>query len=165
MKKSLSILLFAAVMISCGSGDSEVTTDLINNPNSANSEAGSDAMPKLKFEEDAFDFGDISQGEKVKHAFKFKNTGNANLIISSAIGSCGCTVPSYPKEPIAPGESGEVMVEFNSAGKQGAQHKRVNIVANTNPNKTIIAIMANVMVPKGGNKNPNGPIEIGPDKE
>ena len=58
---------------------------------------------------------------------KFKNTGNEPMIISNAKGSCGCTVPQWPKEPIAPGESGEINVQFNSKNKTGAQNKRVTI--------------------------------------
>ena len=148
MKQIIFSFIFALALISCGSGESEISTDLINNPNSATGEAGSDAMPKMVFIEDSYDFGDISQGEKVEHAFIFKNKGNADLIISSADGSCGCTVPTYPKKPIKPGQEAEILVVFNSNGKKGAQHKRVTIVANTNPNKTMIAIMANVLVPE-----------------
>ena len=145
LKYILIISLFAAA---CGSQDTEVSTDLINNPNTASEDGTNSAMPKIVFEEDAFDFGDISQGEKVEHSFKFKNKGESDLIISSAVGSCGCTVPSYPKEPIAPGKGGEIKVIFDSNGKKGAQHKRVTVVANTNPNKTMVAIMANVLVPE-----------------
>jgi len=148
MNKILSPIIFSVFLWSCSSNDSELSTDLINNPNSATSESGSEAMPKMKFEEDAFDFGEISQGEKVEHSFKFENMGDADLIISSAVGSCGCTVPSYPKEPVKPGEKAELLVVFNSNGKKGAQHKRITIVANTNPNKTVVAIMANVLVPE-----------------
>ena len=63
-------------------------------------------LPEIKFTEEVFDFGRITQGEKVSHAFTFKNTGTKNLIISGASGSCGCTVPEWPKEPIKPGQEG-----------------------------------------------------------
>jgi len=148
MKYLICVFAFVFGLISCESGEKEVTTDLINNPNSATGESGSVLMPKMIFEEDSYDFGDISQGEKVEHAFTFENKGDADLIISSAVGSCGCTVPSYPKEPISPGQKAEILVVFNSNGKKGAQHKRITIVANTNPNKTMVAIMANVIVPE-----------------
>lgn len=148
--KYLLFITISILLISCGSADQELSTDLINNPNSVSDGLENSDMPKIEFEEESFDFGDISQGEKVQHVFKFKNTGKSDLIISSAVGSCGCTVPSYPKEPVKPGEEGEVNVVFDSNGKQGAQHKRVTIVANTNPNKTMVAIMANVLVPEIG---------------
>lgn len=136
------------LIMACSSGPEPIGTDLINNPNTAAETEVNTEMPVITFEEESFDFGDISQGEKVQHVFKFKNTGESDLIISSAVGSCGCTVPSYPKEPVKPGDEGEINVIFDSNGKQGAQHKRVTIVANTNPNKTMIAIMANILVPE-----------------
>ena len=113
-------------LFACSSLDTpqELTTDMVNNPNSASEETAPVAMASMSFEEDSYDFGEISQGEKVEHNFTFTNNGEADLIISSAVGSCGCTVPSYPKEPISPGETGEIKVIFDSNGKKGAQHKR-----------------------------------------
>jgi hypothetical protein len=97
--------------------------------------------PKLDFgNKNSHDFGSITEGEKVEHTFKFTNTGDADLVISSATASCGCTIPSPPKEPIAPGEDGEIKVEFNSAGKSAMQTKDITILANTNPVKTILQI-------------------------
>jgi hypothetical protein len=147
--KHLLIVFAAALMASCApSDDSSVGTDLINNPNSADESGEQIGMPTLVFDEESYDFGQISQGEKVEHSFTFTNEGDADLIISSATGSCGCTVPSYPKKPVKPGQKSEVLVVFDSNGKKGAQHKRVTIVANTNPNKTVIAIMSNVLAPE-----------------
>lgn len=148
MKKILFLLFIPVVMVSCNSGSEELSTDLVNNPATASEGVSSETMPKITFEEESFDFGDISQGEKVEHDFRFTNDGNSDLIISSAVGSCGCTVPSYPKEPLKPGDEGVIKVVFDSNGKQGAQHKRVTIVSNTVPNKTMVAIMANVLVPE-----------------
>ena len=81
--------------------------------------------------------------------FKFKNVGKSDLIISSAQGSCGCTVPEWPKEPIKPGEEGKIAVTFNSTGKQGKQNKTITLVANTIPNTKVIALKGDVLVPKG----------------
>ena len=147
MKLSFFTIIASLVLISCGSGEEPLTTDLINNSTTASEEGSQEGMPKMVFTEESFVFGNISQGEKVEHSFKFVNKGKSDLIISSAVGSCGCTVPSYPKEPVKPGDEGVIKVVFNSEGKSGAQHKRVTIVANTNPNKTMVAIMANVLVP------------------
>lgn len=109
-----------------------------------------DNLPKttIKFEENKHDFGDIKQGDKVNHIFTFKNTGTEPLIINSAKGSCGCTVPNYPKYPIEPGQKGEISVEFSSAGKSGAQTKTVTIVANTDPNPIRLTIKANINTPQ-----------------
>lgn len=111
----------------------------------ANAEAEDD-KPKttIEFTESTHDFGEIDEGAKVSHTFKFKNTGSEPLIINSAKGSCGCTVPKWPKEPIAPGEGGDIQVEFNSKGKLNKQTKTVTINANTDPNPTRLTIKATV---------------------
>lgn len=82
---------------------------------------------EMSFEEKEFDFGTIQQGATVTHEFKFKNTGGSELKITDAKGSCGCTVPEYPKEPVKPGESGTIKVSFNSAGKSGETEKTVTL--------------------------------------
>lgn len=99
----------------------------------------------MTFVDTTYDFGDIKQGEKVKHQFKFTNTGDHDLIIVKGYGSCGCTVPEYPKEPIKPGESGFINVQFNSKGKKDHQKKKIVLEANTKtPN--FLFITANVIV-------------------
>lgn len=98
----------------------------------------------IKFDEDTYDWGTIMDGDKVTHVYKFKNTGNEPLIISNAKGSCGCTVPEWPKDAIAPGQSGEIKVIFNSQGKGAVggkeDAKRVTITANTDPADTYLTI-------------------------
>ena len=103
----------------------------------------------IKFEETEFDFGTVEQGEKVNHVYKFSNTGNEPLIISNAKGSCGCTVPSWPKEPIPVGGSGEIQVQFDSKGKKNMQSKKVTITANTDPGQTFLTIKGEVNAPEG----------------
>ena len=123
--------------------------DLVNNPNSADSaKIDPDQLPVMKFEKETHDFGSIMQGEKVQYSFKFKNEGKTNLIISSAAGSCGCTVPNYPKEPLAPGAEGKIDVTFDSAGKQGKQNKTVTLVTNAIPNTKVLTITGEVKVPE-----------------
>jgi hypothetical protein len=78
-----------------------------------------------------YSFDTINQGDKVETSFRFKNVGNHNLVISRAFGSCGCTVPSYPKEPVKPGDVATINVIFNSAGKSNDQMKSVTVVCNT----------------------------------
>ena len=94
----------------------------------------------IKFEENAHNWGTINEGDKMTHLFKFKNTGSNDLIISDAHGSCGCTVPEWPKEPIKPGKSGEIKVVFDSKGKPGDQQKTVTLTANTEPANTVLTI-------------------------
>ncbi|MBX7141408.1 MAG: DUF1573 domain-containing protein [Chitinophagales bacterium] len=98
----------------------------------------------IKFDEMKYDFGDITEGEVVHHTFNFTNTGTNPLVISNAIGSCGCTVPTYPREPIAPGTKATIEVQFNSSGREGLQNKTITVTANTEPNPTVLTITANV---------------------
>lgn len=94
----------------------------------------------MTFEETAYDFGTIQDGDVVKHTFSFTNTGKVPLIIQNATAQCGCTVPDWTRTPIAPGEKGEVRVEFNSKGKAGVQSKAVSITANTQPEVTQVTL-------------------------
>jgi hypothetical protein len=106
-------------------------------------------LPSFEFEEVEHDFGTIQQGDVVEHVFKFTNNGEAPLIIQSAVGSCGCTVPTYTRAPIAPGESGELTVAFDSKGKANLQNKTVTITANTWPKKTMLRVKAMIDAPEG----------------
>ncbi|MBL4650402.1 MAG: DUF1573 domain-containing protein [Aureispira sp.] len=98
----------------------------------------------IVFEKTIHNFGTLKEGASVSYTFEFKNTGNKPLLISNAKGSCGCTVPKWPKEAIAPGASGEIQVTFNSRGKHGKQHKSVTLTANTDPANTRLYIKADV---------------------
>ncbi len=98
----------------------------------------------IQYVQPVYDFGHIDEGEIVTHVYKFKNTGGEPLVISNCKGSCGCTVPTWPKEPIPPGGEGEIKVEFNSKGKPGVQSKRVTVTANTMPTETFIEIKGEV---------------------
>jgi len=159
MKRVIIIASIACVsLIACNqnSGESEsegeVSTDLVNNPATAEGEEDTETLPQMEFEQKAIDFGEVSQGEKVKRRFRFKNTGKSNLIISDAKGSCGCTVPRWPKQPIRPGQEGEIEVVFDSNGKSGRQHKTVTLVANTVPNKTVLALKGDVVAAEQSGK-------------
>ena len=104
--------------------------------------------PVITFEESSKDFGDITQGDKVEHVFKLENTGKAPLVISNVAATCGCTVPSWPKEPIAPGKTAEIKVSFNSAGKMGKQNSVVRIYSNASEPIEKVSLISNVL-PKG----------------
>lgn len=101
----------------------------------------------ISFTEEEFDFGDINQGDKVVHVFTFKNTGENDLILSKAVGSCGCTVPEFSKDPIAPGKTGTLKATFNSSGKSGPQNKSITVSANVPNGAAVIKIKANIKVP------------------
>lgn len=117
------------------------------------SDVPSGPAPAFQFAEEEHDFGSITEGDIVEHTFAFKNTGEAPLIISSATASCGCTVPSWPREPIPVGGDGEITVKFNSRNKPGVQNKTVTITANTNPKISRLRIKSTV-TPQGGASGP-----------
>lgn len=115
--------------------------------------AASEKLPVLEFDKVEHDFGVINEGDKVTTEFIVKNTGNADLVIVNAVGSCGCTVPEPPKEPIKPGDSAPIKVTFDSNGKPGQQQKTVTLTTNTVAGKETCTIKANVTP-----KNPNSPV-------
>ena len=98
----------------------------------------------IEYENSEYEFSPVDEGEIVKHAYKFKNTGDVPLVISNCKGSCGCTVPTWPKEPVPPGGTGEIKIEFNSKGKPGPQRKQVTVTANTTPTETFLVIKGDV---------------------
>ena len=158
--KSISFLFMGALLItlySCNSkktegtatDKNEISTDVVSNPITASGDnKGLEDLPKIEFKVTNYDFGAIVQGEKVSYVFKFKNTGKKDLVISGASATCGCTVPKYGKEPIAPGKEGELEVVFDSTGKSGSQRKVVTVLANTQPNTTELTITADIIIPK-----------------
>lgn len=137
------------VLASCGGSEEQVTTDMIHFPSSASGTENEQALPQLTFDEDEFDFGKIAAGEKVRHAFQFENTGQSPLLISKVESSCGCTVmKDWPKEPLAPGEGGQIIVEFDSSKRSGQQRKKITVLANTVPSKNILYIGGEVLGPQ-----------------
>jgi hypothetical protein len=94
----------------------------------------------ISFEHTAYDFGSKESGPTYTTSFKYKNTGRENLYISAAEASCGCTVPTWSKDAIKPGESGEITVQFDSKGRSGEQLKTVTVTTNTEPNKNVLTL-------------------------
>ena len=148
--KYLITLLVSLSLMSCESSLDKkiITTELVNSPLTANKNAAKVSTPNIEMLETSFDFGEIQQGKSVTHEFILKNSGDAELIITSVKGSCGCTVPEWPKSPISQGEEAIIKVTFNSAGKSGKQNKTVTLVSNSIPNTKVITINGNVIVPK-----------------
>ena len=93
------------------------------------------------------DFGKVIQGEKVSFGFKFKNTGNADLVIAQVNSSCGCTVPKFPKTPVKPGDESVITVMFDSQDRKGVQNKTITVASNCQPSNSVIRIKAMVIVP------------------
>lgn len=103
--------------------------------------------PQIYFSEKNHDFGDIEQGDKVEHVFTFENTGNEALILTDVRTTCGCTAPEWPRDAVLPGNSAEIKVVFNSAGKIGVTHKTITIFSNAVNNPERIKIETNILQP------------------
>ena len=127
-----------------GASDYDLLQDQKANQETEGAQSASLPATSIKFSETEWDFGTINEGDNVEHIFKFTNTGSQPLILENCKGSCGCTVPQCPKEPIAPGATGEIKVVFNSKGKTNMQTKKVTITANTEPIQSVLTIKANV---------------------
>ncbi len=101
-------------------------------------------VTEILFDETVYEFGTVLEGELVTHVYTFTNTGTEPLVISNAKGSCGCTVPRYPTDPIAPGETASLTVQFNSKSKKGERNQKVTITANTSPPQTFLYVVGRV---------------------
>jgi hypothetical protein len=169
MKTFLNLFAFvlvAGLMVSCGneastSDEGAETTEATtaenvaadNTLNAADAAEPAGPTTTIEYAETTYDFGEATEGDKVRHLYTFKNTGTEPLVISNAKGSCGCTVPDWPREPIAPGESSEIVVEFDTKGKGSVegkpQTKRVTVTANTDPVNTFLTITGTVKKTEG----------------
>lgn len=144
-----SVMIVSCKEKEATTGESNVPTDVVNIPSTASGEAAAPgSLPVFAVEKEAHDFGKITQGEKVSYSFKFKNTGGSDLVISSAQGSCGCTVPNYPKAAIPPGGEGNIDVVFDSGGKSGKVSKTVTVVTNAEPNTKVLTVSSEIIVPE-----------------
>lgn len=102
----------------------------------------------VSFERTVHDFGRVPSGPAYKTSFKLTNTGKEDLIISNAKASCGCTVPTYSAEPIKPGQSGTIDVEFDSKGRGGEQLKQIVVTTNTEPSENVLTVKSNPYITK-----------------
>ncbi len=152
--KVLGTLLAASVAFIAGScNDANKKDDknlleskMVSNPYTADGvdTAVMNRLATMDFADTLHDFGRMKEGEVAEYDFTFKNNGKQPLLISKASGSCGCTVPDYPREPIVPGGTGVVKVKFNSAGKYGFQDKSVTLLTNSTHGMHTLYIKAEV---------------------
>jgi hypothetical protein len=105
----------------------------------ATASAFSQTGPKIEFASSELDYGTILQGSDPLRVFSFKNVGDQPLIITSAHGTCGCTVPSYPKEPILPGQTGKIEIRYDT-NRIGTFQKVVNLTTNETQNTHVLLI-------------------------
>lgn len=158
MKNNIITLCIAFLIIGCGNNDesnkantntdqtTETKKDKIAETKTSPELVfnDSDGGPEVKFDMEVWEFGEINEGDIIDTIFTFENVGTEPLIISNAKAGCGCTVPQWPKEPIAPGETGTIAVKFNSKGKPGQQNKPVTLTMNTTPNTMQLRLVGKV---------------------
>jgi hypothetical protein len=143
MKRTFFIAsLVAITLASCSSATDRIKS---TDDSASGTEAMMDALPTIAFAEEFHDFGEVQEGEVVEHTFTFTNEGEGPLIISNAQGSCGCTVPDWPRQPIAPGQKGQIKVSFVSTGRAGRQDKRVTLTTNAVPQSKVLNITSTVI--------------------
>jgi hypothetical protein len=133
----LSLVLLALTASYCRNGTGK---------NSAGSSTVVSAgASEIVFREYQHDFGKVTEGEKVCFAFTFDNKGNADIVISSATTTCGCTIPKYDKKPIPPGSNGSLEVVFDTAGRNGMQTKIITVKSNALTPVVLLKITAEVV--------------------
>jgi hypothetical protein len=140
----ITCILFTG-LIACNESASKKVDQEKAAENAAGASETNTITAAMSFDKVSHDFGTIEEGETVQTAFNFTNTGKADLLIVDARGSCGCTVPKYPKNiPIKPGETGQILVSFDSSNKPNMQQKTVTISANTQSGRETLRIKAMV---------------------
>ena len=146
--KRIFLSIVAVVALAACNSEQPKTTEAVSNDGaiSASVSPTTDASnaAAFKFEKESYDFGQITEGDQVSYDFSFKNTGSEPLIITGATATCGCTVPNYPREPIAPNGEGKITVKFDSKGKGGMQNKVITITANTVPATTELHMIGDI---------------------
>ncbi len=142
MKKYLILLAIVTSITACNQGNGK------QNASAASEKTTIGNAPVLKFDKEIYDFGKIKAGDKVSYSYSFINTGKSPLIITDAVASCGCTIPSKPNKPINPGQKDVIKVIFNSEGKSGLIDKQITITANTIPAQTLIHLIGEVQTSK-----------------
>ncbi|WP_435414743.1 DUF1573 domain-containing protein [Polaribacter aestuariivivens] len=148
MKKISFLFAFviaSATLVSCGNDNA---TSKINKGNLENAKTRDAEIKKgtasVSLDKKEYDFGTVNEGDIVETVFKVTNTGKTDLVITNATGSCGCTVPVWPKAPIKPGETGDVEVKFNTSGKPNRQMKTVTLTTNTESGREILTLKGSV---------------------
>ena len=128
--------------------DKTANADIVRMPVSADKPLDTVNIAKIIFDSSEFNFGTVNEGAIVRHTFTFKNTGKTPLLISDVRTTCGCTVPTWNKNPIPAGASDKIDVSFNTENKQNEQVKKITVIANTFPSETVVVVMGVVTAKK-----------------
>ena len=144
MNKLIAGLLCISLIFSCNIRNTKKNVDVIG----INPSLGFTDSTTVQVIDSAYNFGNVTDGGKVEYKYRFKNTGKKPLIISSAVASCGCTVPEKPEEPVKPGETGFLKVVFNSKGRVGDVHKEITVTSNAYPRFPVLELTGQVTATK-----------------
>jgi hypothetical protein len=144
MKKVLIFALSFAIFVACENKQRTDAQTLEEKQKAL--QPTDDKFPVMAIDTPTVDLGKITEGDTIIHVYNFKNTGNMPLVLSNVSASCGCTTPSYSKEPVAPGNKGFITVRFNSKGKDGKLHKTITAFANTKPAENMVSFKIEVLV-------------------
>ena len=144
MKKYILFLLVTLTVISC---DVRRKDKIADDAASQKALALKDSTT-VQIIDSAYNFGKVTDGDKVEYSYRFKNTGNKPLVIVEAHASCGCTVPQKPEKPILPGEIGFIKIVFDSKGRVGNAHKTITVISNANPEFTALVLTGDVEAKK-----------------
>ena len=140
-----AFLLTTNFIVSCADGKASTKVNKQNLDTAKTRDAEiKQGVASISFDKKEYDFGTVNEGEIVETVFKVTNTGATDLVITNATGSCGCTVPVWPKAPIKPGETGDIAVKFNTSGKPNRQMKTVTLTANTESGREVLTLRGSV---------------------
>jgi hypothetical protein len=150
MKQLILLSTFIAFLTACENADKKTAdaAPTTNQPTEAAEAAAPTEITTIQWLDSSQNFGKVTDGEKVVITFHFKNTGTKPLVISNVQASCGCTVPSKPEEPIAPGAEGKITAEFNSEGRVGKASKNITVTANTKEGVAVLMFEGEVLPKK-----------------
>ncbi|MEP7229056.1 MAG: DUF1573 domain-containing protein [Ginsengibacter sp.] len=140
MNKLLGVIFLICVLVSCDIRNTKNKGDVL----AANTSQQFTDSTTVQMIDSAYNFGKVTDGALVEYSYRFKNTGKNPLIVSSAVASCGCTVPEKPEEPIKPGETGFLKVVFNSKGRVGPVHKDITVTSNAYPKFPVLQLTGEV---------------------
>ena len=140
-----AFLLATNFIVSCADGKASTKVNKQNLDTAKTRDAEiKQGVASISFDKKEYDFGTVNEGEIVETVFKVTNSGTTDLVITNATGSCGCTVPVWPKAPIKSGETGDIAVKFNTSGKPNRQMKTVTLTTNTESGREVLTLRGSV---------------------
>lgn len=152
MKKLLTVLIINSFFLftSCKKDSAVAKIKKENIEKAAVKNSNFKGVPEITFDKEVFEFGTVNEGDVVEHSFIITNSGKSDLVIIDAKASCGCTVPTWPKNAIKPGESAPLEIKFNTLGKPNKQSKTITLTTNTVNGKETVRV-SGMVIPKDKN--------------